>query len=384
MYPEKTKDQILRHHDIGRTVKELSAVYCISKSCIYNWIKDNRSIKSYNDAAVITHREYYDLEREAKCLREEVEIFHNARCSIISPLDEKLSEMTRLQKAYGYSVHALCRALEVRRSAFYHYTLRKPEQTVFEKEAEMLKPIIKEIFMKSKERFGSRMIRVKLLELGYTASQVRIAALMKEMGLVCNAERKTLPEYRRTYAYSGHGFAVNKLKRQFSQPSPNLVWVSDLTYLRAKDGVHYLCVILDLYSRKVIAHKLADSKCASIVMDCFQKAYAERQPNSGLMFHSDQGAEYYSGDLKQLLTNCGTVHSFSNVGTPYDNAVAESFFGSLKREQMYQHVYENAEELAAAVDEYTDFYNNERPHQRLGMLTPAQAEDAYFFSKKLQ
>lgn len=225
------------------------------------------------------------------------------------------------------------------------------------------------------------MIRVKLMERGYTASQVRVAALMKELDLVCNAQKKTLPEYRRVYQYSGHAFAVNKLKRQLTQAAPNLVWVSDLTYLRTLEAVYYLCVILDLFSRKVISYTLSDSKAPKIVTNCFQRAYENRKPPDGLMFHSDQGAEYYSGELRDLLNKHCVVQSFSNVGTPYDNAIVESFFASMKREQIYQNVYTDREEIMDAVEEYIHFYNHERPHQRLGMLTPVQAEEAYFTSK---
>lgn len=180
---------------------------------------------------------------------------------------------------------------------------------------------------------------------------------------------------------SGHAFAVNKLKRQFTQTAPNLVWVSDLTYLRTLEAVYYLCVILDLFSRKVISYILSDSKAPKIVTNCFQQAYEKRQPPDGLMFHSDQGAEYYSGELRDSLNEHGIVQSFSNVGTPYDNAVVESFFGSMKREQIYKNVYTGRKELMDAVEEYIHFYNHERPHQRLGMLTPVQAEEAYFSSK---
>lgn len=338
MYSNEQREIMLQQYQNGKTIKEICAEYHVSKSSLYNWIRQDRPVKS-NRKTYITCRKYYELEQEVLRLREEVEILHRAGCSVQSPAEQKLPELVRLNAEHGYSVHALCRALEVRRSAFYHYMLRRPEQTVFERDAVRLKSAIAEIFNESKGRFGSRMIRVKLMERGYTASQVRVAALMKELDLVCNAQKKTLPEYRRVYQYSGHAFAVNKLKRQFAQTAPNLVWVSDLTYLRTLEGVYYLCVILDLFSRKVISYTLSDSKAPKIVTNCFQLAYEKRKPSDGLMFHSDQGAEYYSGELRDLLNEHCVVQSFSNVSTPYDNAVVESFFGSMKRDQIYQNVY---------------------------------------------
>lgn len=380
MYTNEQREMMLLQYQNGKPVKVICAEYHVSKSSLYNWLRQDRPVNSRGKTH-ITCRMYYELEQEVLRLREEVEILHRAGCSRQTPAEQKLPELVRLNVEYGYSVHALCRALEVRRSTFYHYTLRRPEQTVFQRDTVRLKPAIAEIFNDSKGRFGSRMIRVKLMERGYTASQVRVAALMKELDLVCNAQKKTLPEYRRVYQYCGHAFAVNKLKRQFTQTAPNLVWVSDLTYLRTREAVYYLCVILDLFSRKVISYILSDSKAPKIVTNCFQRAYEKRRPVEGLMFHSDQGAEYYSGELRDLLNEHGIVQSFSNVGTPYDNAVVESFFGSMKREQIYQNVYTSRETLMDAVDEYIHFYNHERPHQRLGMLTPDQTEEAYFASK---
>ncbi|PKM71789.1 MAG: hypothetical protein CVU91_12330 [Firmicutes bacterium HGW-Firmicutes-16] len=320
MYTKEQREMILRQHQEGKNVTEICAEYNVSKSSLYNWLRQDRPVKSQRKTS-ITCRMYYELEQEVLRLREEVEILHRAGRPARTSVEQKLPELVRLNTEYGYSVHALCRALEVRRSAFYHYTLRRPEQTVFQRDAEQLKLAIAEIFNESKCRFGSRMIRVKLMERGYTASQVRIAALMKELELVCNAQKKTLQEYRRVYQYSGHAFAVNKLKRQFTQTAPNLVWVSDLTYLRTLEAVYYLCVILDLFSRKVISYTLSDSKAPKIVTNCFQRAYEKRQPPDGLMFHSDQGAKYYSSELRDIMNKHCVVQSFSNVGTPYENAV---------------------------------------------------------------
>lgn len=196
MYTNGQREIMLRQSQNGKTVKEICAEYHVSKSSLYNWIGQDSSVNSRGKTH-ITCRMYYELEQEVFRLREEVEILHRAGCSRQTPTEQKLPELVRLNAEYGYSVHALCRALEVRRSTFYHYTLRRPEQTVFQHDAARLKPAIAEIFNDSKGRFGSRMIRVKLMERGYTASQVRVAALMKELDLVCNAQKKTLPEYRR-------------------------------------------------------------------------------------------------------------------------------------------------------------------------------------------
>ena len=152
MYTCEQRELLLRQHQEGKTVKELFAEHHVSKSSLYNWLRQDRPVNSHNKTH-ITCRMYYELEKEVLRLREEVEILHKAGCSSQTPAEQKLPELVRLNAEYGYSVHALCRALEVRRSAFYHYTLRRTTQTVFKRDAEQLKLAITEIFNESKCRF---------------------------------------------------------------------------------------------------------------------------------------------------------------------------------------------------------------------------------------
>lgn len=371
---EEFKQKLVSLYERGEPVKKICTEYNIPKSSLYNWIHDYSKVKTHGKL-VFTGRQVYLLQKEVALLKEENEILKQCACSVNSPVSLKIQEINKLDKQYNF--HAICRALEIRRSnLYYHLNYRSPE-TIVEQEDEKLKPFIQKIFEDSRNRFGSRMIRAKLIELGVTISQERTVRLMREMDLVCNSSRKLLPEYKRSYPYSKSAYCLNKLQRNFNQEQPNSVWVSDITYLRTCSGIYYLCVIIDLFSRYVISYTLSEIADASLAISTFKNAYGLRKKPKGLMFHIDQGSQYISSKFRKLLKNLNIQQSFSSAGTPYDNAVAETFFASLKRDELYQHIYSDLIELKAAVEEYIDFFNNERPHQRLGFKTPKQAEDNY-------
>lgn len=170
----------------------------------------------------------------------------------------------------------------------------------------------------------------------------------------------------------------NVLKQKFIQSAPNLVWCSDITYLRVQNRFYFLCVIIDLYSRKVIAYKLSSKADANLVIDTFMEAFAKRGYPQGLMFHSDRGVQYTSLAFRKVLDNCHVVQSFSKKGHPYDNAVAECFFKYLKLEETNRRFFKNFEELRLSVFSYIDgYYNSKRPHSFLGLLTPNQFEQKF-------
>lgn len=139
----------------------------------------------------------------------------------------------------------------------------------------------------------------------------------------------------------------------------------------------YLCVIIDLYSRKVIGYKVSEHIDTALVIDTFQQAFLLRGSPTGGMFHSDQGTQYTAFQFRKLLRQRGVIQSFSAPGSPYDNAVAESFFASIKKEDFRRNYYLTLDQFQRAVDAYIEFYNDYRPHQRLGQLTPNQAEAEY-------
>ena len=171
----------------------------------------------------------------------------------------------------------------------------------------------------------------------------------------------------------------NHLHQQFNQNAPNLVWVSDITYIRVGSKWYYLCVILDLFSRKVIAWNISGKSDAKLVIDTFKKAYSARKCPSGLMFHSDRGSQYTATSFRQLLDSLDVVQSFSKKGYPFDNAVCECFFKYLKKVETCRRSYSSLDQLNLSLFEYIEgFYSSIRPHSSLAYLTPVQKEAIYF------
>lgn len=373
-FSEDYKKQLVDYYNAGESVQSICKNNNVSKSSLYNWIRLYSRIKS-EGKIVFTGKEVYQLKKEVQMLKEENEILKHCSCSITSETLVKIEEIKKLDK--NYSMHALSRALDIRRSVlYYHLSYRRPE-TSYECNDEKIKPIIKAVFEESRNRFGSRMIRAKLMENGIIISQERTSRLMKEMGLVCNTSKKLLPEYKRQYPYSRSAYCTNKLHRNFNQEHPNRVWVSDITYIRTLERIYYLCVIIDLYSRFIISYSISDIADSAMVVSTLKKAFIKRGKPEGLMFHSDQGAQYTSATFRNTLKKLKINQSFSNAGCPYDNAVAETFFASLKREELYQHIYNGFNDLKMAVDEYIIFFNNKQPYQRLGYKTPQFIEENY-------
>lgn len=171
----------------------------------------------------------------------------------------------------------------------------------------------------------------------------------------------------------------NILAQNFNQPEPNLVWVSDFTYLRAAGRFYYLCVILDLFSRKVIAYRVSSKMDRFLAIDTLHDAVAARKPSHGLIFHTDQGSQFTSIDFRKALDEYNFVQSFSSKGHPYDNAVVECFFKYLKKEEADRRSYHSLDQLKHSLFSYINgFYNSLRPHSHNRGLSPVQRENLFF------
>lgn len=365
-YTEDFKETVVARHKSGATAAELCNHYGIAHSTLYLWIKQYSPDKTNQ-----LPRQQYLLQKELDRLRIENTIFKTCGCSPASPLSERLSAIETHQSEF--SIHALCRTLGVHRSTYYHYTFRSTAQTQTQIEDAKLRPLISEIFEKSGHRFGARKIRAKLMQSGHTISERRILRLMKDLGLSSAGTKPRLNSANdRQYQYY-----PNKLKRKFLTDAPNKVWVSDITYAKVGMDFLYLCIIIDLYSRKVIAHRISEHIDTTLVTETFKQAFALRSKPCGVLFHSDQGAQYTAYEFRKLLRDHGVTQSFSAPGSPHDNAVAESFFASIKKEDFRRNYYRTEDEFQSAVDTYVEFYNDYRPHQRLGFLTPNQVEDNF-------
>jgi putative transposase len=268
-------------------------------------------------------------------------------------------------------VRRKCHLAEMPRSTFYA-SIDRPESRR-ERRDRCLLVWIKEAFDQSRHTYGSRRIYAELHHRGICCSVNRIARLMREHGIVAVQHRK----YRPT-TDSKHDFPVapNRLGRNFEADQRNRVWVADITYIPTDEGWLYLATELDLYSHRIVGWSLSSRITRQLVLDALDMAAGLRRPGAGLIHHSDRGVQYACGDFQKSLKRHGMVPSMSRKGDPYDNAVAESFFRTLKVELVYRRRFRTRAEAKAAIVEFIElFYNRWRRHSSLGYLSPAEYEE---------
>jgi putative transposase len=228
------------------------------------------------------------------------------------------------------------------------------------------------IYAASRRRYGSPRVQMELRDRGRCIARKRVARLMRAAGLRARAPRR----FRHT-TDSGHPMAIrgNFLARRFAVAQPNFGWVADITYLWTPEGWLYLAIILDLYSRRVVGWSMSERLEKKLALDALRMALTERQPQSGLIHHSDRGSQYASCEYQQLLAQHHLVSSMSRKGNCWDNAVAESFFATLKIELAYQTRWSTRAQARREVFEYIEiFYNRRRRHSALGYLNPDEFE----------
>lgn len=373
---EQRKKACVKEFLAGSSAGDVCAKHHVSKSSLYRWVKLFDSHPGRVTGKMISGHRLQCLEEKVKKLQQENDILKAASCSREAPLDEKLKAVEKLRGQY--SLHAICDALGVSRGTFYN---RKRSETTVKQidvQDEMFKPIIRDIFVKSKGRLGSKPIRAKMHDMGYEIGAKRVHRLMEEMGLQAQVAK---PNW--AYLHPNAYYYRNKLNRRFTQTAPDKVWVSDVTYVPVANRFCFVCVVIDLFSRFVISYGVSGSNDTNLVMDTFCKAWEQREQPSGLMFHSDQGCQYTAYAFRQFLKDHHVDQSFSKPATPLDNAVAETFFSAFKKEEVFRHRYMSEEELDASVSEYIEFFNYDRPHRSLKMKTPAEFERLYAAAEEL-
>lgn len=285
-----------------------------------------------------------------------------------------------VERAEGsWPVVIMCRVLEVSTSAFYAWC----ENPVRGGASDLkLRVHIRAIHQESHQTYGSPRIQVELREQGFRVSRKRVARLMREENLHGLPAKRA---FRVATTDSDHDdpIADNVLNRDFSAERPNQAWVGDITYLRTTAGFAYLAVLIDLHSRRVVGWAIADHMRTSLVSEALQRAVALRAPEPGLIQHTDRGSQYASGCYRESLQAIGAVPSMSRKGDCWDNAVAESFFGTLKQELVHRKSWATVQNVKDAVGDYiVKFYNRKRRHRTLGQMSPLAFEQAWAASQR--
>ena len=266
----------------------------------------------------------------------------------------------------------MCLLMGVLRTGYYHYRRSRYNNKPVAPEHQELLNFVKEISDKSKQTYGSRRMQRALNALGYPVGRNKAKKLMKEAGVMVRYRKK----YKVT-TNSNHKKPLfeNVLNREFSPAAPDRAYASDITYVWTQEGWLYLAVVIDLFSRKIVGWSMSSRMKASLVCDALTMALWQRKPKPGLIVHSDRGSQYASHEYRKLLNNWLCIGSMSRKGNCWDNAVAESFFGSLKQERVqWQHYQTRFEAQQYVLNYITVQYNNFRLHSSLGYKNPNQVE----------
>jgi putative transposase len=264
----------------------------------------------------------------------------------------------------------MCRVLDVSESGFYAWRKRPACQR--QREDAQLREEIRQEFNAHQGRYGSPRLHVELRDRGRSIARKRVARLMREAGLCAKRKRRRLLTTRRD---PSHLVAPNLLNREFTAKEPNSKWVSDITYIPTMQGWLYLATILDLYSRMVVGWSMSGNCDEELVERALNQAIARRRPKAGLLHHSDRGSQYTSQAYQLCLEQAGVHVSMSRKGNCWDNAVMESFFGTVKDECVGSTIYSSHDEARLALFAYMEvYYNRVRRHSTLGYVSPLNYE----------
>lgn len=269
-----------------------------------------------------------------------------------------------------YDITLMCEVIGVGRTSYYDWLKSQPSPR--DLEDQKLAMQIKEIFMNSRNTYGTRRIRKMLMRLDITISRKRISRLMKKHDLCCKTKRKF-----KITTDSNHPYPIspNILERDFSATAPDQKYVGDITYIWTLEGWLYLAVVIDVFSRKAVGWSIKSHMRASLVNDALLMALSTRNIKPGLISHTDRGSQYASNDHRKILKLHKIIQSMSRKGDCWDNSVAESFFHTLKTELVHHVIFKTREEAKQAIFEYIEvFYNRQRMHSANDYFSPEEYE----------
>ena len=278
-------------------------------------------------------------------------------------------ELVDSEKA-AFPVGALCEAVGVSRSAYYAWCKSTPSAREIANERILAE--IRAIHVENEARYGSPRIVDELRERGHEVGKHRVARLMRENGIWARIRRRFPHTTDSTHKLP---VAPNLLEQDFTTTAPNQAWVGDITYIWTAEGWSYLAVLLDLYSRRVVGWAMRKSLSRELAVSALQQAVTRRKPPPGLVHHTDRGSQYASYEYRALLDAQGARCSMSAAGNCYDNAVAESFFATLKKELVHGCAFETRTEAYDAISNYIEnYYNAKRRHRAVGNVSPINFE----------
>jgi putative transposase len=270
-----------------------------------------------------------------------------------------------------FEVSTMCEVLDVRRSGYYAWSKRKPGDR--QQRREKLVAQIKAAHEQSYGTYGSRRIHAEMKDQEVNVCVNTVAKLMKQAQIRSVMQRRFV--VRTTDSRHDQPIAPNLLDRQFDAELPNRKWCCDITYIPTDEGFLYLAAVIDLCSRRIVGWSMADHLRTDLCLDALDMALRSRKPTKDLIHHSDRGIQYASGDYARVLREYGVQVSMSRKGDCYDNAVMESFWGSLKTEWVHHLNYQSIEQARQSIFKYIEcWYNRRRRHSAIGYVSPEEFE----------
>lgn len=343
----------------------------IKATTLYQWIHRHETNTDKPEGfSTDVYAELVRLKKENARLKEEREILKKGGSLLRARIEVRYQFIK--DNASIFNICALSHIMGVSRSGYYEWLNRKPSTR--EKQNMDLKNSIKTAYQMSRGVYGYRRIHAEIKRKQYVCSLNRVRRLMKEEGIKVKTRRK----FKAT-TNSKHNFPINPniLERDFTAKAANTRWVTDITYIATQEGWLYLAVILDLFSRKVVGWAMDSRMTTELIKDALTMALKQRknQGQSYLVVHSDRGSQYASLEYQTLLREYGLTASMSRKANCWDNAVAESFFRTLKTELIYHEQYATRAKASASIFEYIEvFYNRQRRHSTIGYSCPEEYE----------
>lgn len=345
-------------------IKTISSKLNISKSTLYYWYN------KYNNTSKYKLTSHNDNLKHLK-LQKKVEILQ-----LLSPINkmktrEKIEAIKSLVR--NYNITLLCEIFCISKTTYYRYLSTKPTKN--EIRDNFLRKEILQIYQVNKKMIGGIKIKEVLNEKGLNVSKKKVYQLMNDLNISKQVKKRN--PYLRPKKKT-NSKCKNILNQRFNPLEPNLVWVSDVTEVKIRSKPVYLCIIMDLFARKIIGHTISIKNNTRLAELTFKNALYTRTNKVPVLFHSDRGSIYTSYRFRQLLQKYHITQSFSKAGYPYDNSPMESFFSQYKRETKQERdSISTIQKYKVLVQEYIEFYNEFRFHSGIGLLTPNKKEELY-------
>ncbi|MEB5683201.1 IS3 family transposase [Enterobacter hormaechei] len=355
----------------GYSVAEVSDRLGVSAHSLYKWLRAIKPDNSEQHARDLLEAksEILKLRAQLKRTEEERDILKKGRAVLCKGARLKYRFINEHRTVWG--VMTMCRVLNVARAGFYAW-LHNPV-SARDKDNQRLLMLIRDSYSLSGGVYGYRRVHGDLNEIGETCGKNRVGRIMQQNRI------KAVRGYKAPRRIAGRPSVVapNRVQRQFSVVRANQVWVTDITYIRTWQGWLYLAVVIDLFARNVVGWSMKPTLSRELALDALMMAVWRRKPDGEVIVHSDQGSQYGSDDWQRFCRANNLAPSMSRRGNCWDNAVAESFFSSLKKERIRKRIYKTRDLARADIFDYIEvFYNRARRHSHLGGLSPEAFEQA--------